>query len=293
MTTVLQRSLPIDIVSSDVSHIVRGESSIGPESPVSNSPPSRITSASSLHESLSSCSLDTRSPSPSPPTSDLRKHLSTAKPGRSCLSSQARSRRRKSVTFAIDSQNSSSDDLMTDYNIEAVLNPILIENEKQEEDKFLISTTVSRVSLDKEQKHMEALSLKQYHAQMGVLPNDEVLQSQITKNSKFCDSPTATSAMDSIPGKVSSNIVQSVNHTPIKATPPSTGISIVSPLSGLKLLGSQLDHSNCVLQSFMKRAAVPDHSGSQVQSSSGWFLSTSLVVTAPLVFGLVMESLLG
>jgi hypothetical protein len=194
----------------------------------------------------------------------------------------------------MDSPSPSSDDLMTDYNIQMALDDGLNSNEggkADSNDPTLFSPISSKAPLDKALKHMEALSLKQYHAQMDQFAHQDLLQ---TPNDPFRpESPNLPSTpfirtpSPQIPSENTSHI--SIDAKETSQTSPGA-ISLTSPLWSLKLLGSEIDQSNSILQSFLKRAAAPN---SEADAASSWSWPTSLVVTAPVVFGLVMDSLLG
>lgn len=253
----------------------------------------RNASSSALRESLSSASLDTHSSASDSPTSNLRAYLSKAKPIKSCVSSRSdRSSRRKSVTFALDSTCPSSDDLMTDYNLEMSLVPYSTDEDyqDQDQDQDLVSTPSIRKPRDRELTHMEAMSFKQYHDTMRTKPrNDISAKSPASHYDATPHSPRSPRHSHHFASQESKR--KSTHAEP--SEPATSGLSLISPLSSLLSIGSEIDRSNSVLHTCLKRAAVPESRDDGNTTPKRWVLSTSLMVTVPVVYSLFMDTLLG
>lgn len=294
MSSALTRSLPLAIALGDV-RVAELGSSVEMASPPRGSNPS--SSRSSIPRSGSESSLESQSPSSSPTYEGIRKHPSSARPTKSCLSARDRNGRRKNVTFAFDSAHSSSDDLQASITPETqFLTPSGSEEDLSDGSNFTQSSGPLSPR-DREHKHMEAKALLQYHANSGqpdLQDSMEGLQSPITTSR----SPSPTSALSShlMAGQSAEAQIQSTSPSqevdqPTERAPSSPNFG--SPLSGLRSIGSELDRSNCVLQSFMQRAAMPEMETKASLNQNGWILSAGFLVTAPVVFSLVMDTILG
>lgn len=301
MSTALSRSLPLAIALSDVRSARDVSSAEMDGSPLESNPSS---SRSSLPRSGSGSSLESSSTSSSPTTSELRKHLSTVKPVKSCLSARDKNGRRKNVTFSFDDALSSSEDLSST----SLQDTLVLDSDNMvemlTEENELAQRSRSLDPRDREHKHMEAKALLQYHANMGVA---ELNGSDGASNSPIHAERTST------PPPPHYSSTSSQNHSQIlhqqdnivlcgnnrgsenesSRSEAQKSQPFASPLSSLRSIGSELDRSNSVLQSFMQRAAIPEHDTNATTGQNGWILSAGFLVTAPVVFSLVMDTILG
>lgn len=294
MSTALSRSLPFAIALGDVRSAELTSSSEITASPRDSNASS---SRASLPRSESESSLESSSTSSSPTTSDLRKHLNTVKPSKSCLSARDRNGRRKNVTFASDSSHTDEDHFQSPSSPNLSSSSSETHDEAQLNEEILSQSVRSSNPRDREHKHMEAKALLQYHANIGIPglhDSTETPPSPLSlsrSSSPISDSPlmNSSSNMDS-----HTNLQETQHETPEEGSnSASNSPNFGSPLSGLRSIGSELDRSNSVLQSFMQRAAMPETESKDTVSQNGWMLSASILVTAPVVFSLVMDTILG
>jgi hypothetical protein len=161
----------------------------------------------------------------------------------------------------------------------------------------LVPLPSSTHRLEKEHKHSEGLSFKQYHAHAESQVAEDLLDHDMaaekSASSGLRSYPINSFHIPSNPSNTSNVEESSARVEPTEDDERNQGapnaLSISSPLSSLKKIGSQIDQSNCVLQSFMKQAANPVRGEAQDAATTRW----SWFVTAPVVLGLIVDTFLG
>lgn len=263
---------------------------------VSHSPPG---SSSRLRESISYGSLETASPHTTPSLSDARRHRSDAQPGRSCLKNRKKPHR-KSVTFALDHR-----DLLVDTA------PL-----RSQDDMHVVPSTKKEPTLKTEKKsncsqelqnraqeyhQQERTSLKRRYSNNEADDEVEAQEENGKQNTPYNDNTTdallsaSSSAQDGMDQMSTADKSGSAEVESILAS-SSAGYATSLVVSPIGFIGSQLEASNRIIQNSMQRAAAPTPSRpdeAQQQSSLGWGLSSSLVISAPVFLGFVLDAILG
>ena len=182
---------------------------------------------------------------------------------------------------------------MTDYNLDLALGSSSPPLETQEDEGILIAPSRPWDSRDLQHLQMEALSLKRYHASRQLLAVDDLQQGESGENASYTGfSSPLSSSSESLENDMS--IASSaIPLLKTSDTPQTAGFSITSPLLSLKVLGTEIERSNGVLQSCLQRAALPNNYLNSTEVQSAWNWTRSVVVAAPVVLGLFVDSLLG
>lgn len=298
MAEVHSRSSPIDITPSDSGDYdtVESASDIDVSCRDSTREVSPIETSSRLHESASCGSLDTHSSSSFSPTTGRYKPVSTAKPTRSCLSSQKVRKHTKSVTFAMDlrDKSASTTDLRSHEELQFDLSPKTATTPRSRFD--VPSSRLQHRALQYQQ--MEGMSLKQYHQKDSEDMADESPRTSIDDDSVLIAPPSLESAQSDAHVAEPSEVETSTTSS---GTSLALGIpaALVSPLSSsLRLLGAHIDQSTRFYQNSLHRAALPSNSDSDenndnAATNSNWSISSSLAISAPIFMGLVLDAFLG
>lgn len=182
---------------------------------------------------------------------------------------------------------------MTDYNLDLELGTNSPSNETQEDEGILISPSRPWDSRDLQHLQMEALSLKRYHASRQHLTADDSQKGEAGENAENSGlaSPLSSSS-ESLENDFDTASSTTFSQSTLE-TPQNTGFSLTSPLLSLKVLGTEIERSNGVLQSCLQRAAAPDAYLGSKEVQSAWNWTRSVVVAAPVVLGIFIDSILG